>query len=110
MAAALTHEIESMAQAYAYEAPQDRALPEIFINDDVLPSQFWTRRRADADPDSEGGFQLLACILADAVNTWKDGIGFPETTQRGRRARDEADWIFNPAHDSYVTFDYVCEI
>src|SRR5208282_3575930 len=110
MGAALTQEIETVVQDSGCDSPQDRALPELFTNDDVLPSQFWTRRRAEADPDTEGAFQLLACILADAVNTWKDGIDFPETTQRGHHARDEADWLFNSAHRSHITFDYVCEI
>jgi hypothetical protein len=75
--------------------------------DFILPDQYFERlRQKTACPGEE---RLLLAVLEDAVHCFQANL-FARSARRQRVFAEAEEWLFDPASDALVTFDYVCSV
>jgi hypothetical protein len=78
-----------------------------FQEDFMLPEQYFARLRQQ--PDCPGEQRLLLAVLEDAVHCFQANQS-PRNRRRQRMLDEAEEWLFDPASDAVVTFEYVCGV
>lgn len=75
--------------------------------DFILPDQYFERLRQKANCPGEE--RLMLAVLEDAVHCFQANL-FARSARRHRLFAEAEEWLFDPASDALVTFDYVCSV